>query len=117
MEDAMRGDQPARAPAGIESDLTDSKLVADAKLDRNAFGPLYDRYFDRVFRYCFYRLGDWAEAEDAAGDIFANALAALPKLRDGEREDGFRCWLFTIAHNVVANWRRSRRFEDDLAAA
>jgi RNA polymerase sigma-70 factor, ECF subfamily len=97
--------------------LADAVLVARARGDRTAFAPLYDRYFNPVFRFCFYRVGDWQEAEDAAADVFANVLASLARFREGDRPDGFRCWLFTIARNVVANRRRGRRFDAPLDAA
>ncbi len=45
------------------------------------------------------------EAEDVTSLIFAQALAALPRYRDGV----FRSWLFAIAHNAVANHHRARR--------
>jgi len=114
----MRGEttHPAtdKQPAAA---LADTALVARARDDRAAFAPLYDRYFNPVFRFCFYRVGDWQEAEDAAADVFASVLASLARFQDGDRADGFRCWLFTIARNVVANRRRARRFDAPLDAA
>lgn len=88
------------------STLPDAVLLASAKQDHSAFAPLYDRYFDPIFRFCYYRLGDWHEAEDAAGDVFAKALSNLSHVRADDRADGFRCWLFTIARRVVANRHR-----------
>lgn len=88
--------------------VSDAVLLTRARHDRTDFAPLYDRYFGPIFRFCFYRLGDWQEAEDAAGDIFANALASLDRVRTTDLEDGFRCWLFTIARHVVANRHRER---------
>lgn len=88
------------------STVPDAVLLASAQNDRTAFAPLYARYFDPIFRFCFYRLGDWQEAEDAAGDVFAKALANLGRFRNDGREDGFRCWLFTIARHLVANGHR-----------
>jgi RNA polymerase sigma-70 factor (ECF subfamily) len=84
----------------------DAVLVAHAQHDSRAFEPLYNRYFDSVFRFCCYRLGNWQDAEDACGDIFANALTSLGRFQPDDRADSFRCWLFTIARNVVANRRR-----------
>jgi RNA polymerase sigma-70 factor (ECF subfamily) len=97
-----------RAAQEPVSAIADALHVVRAQHDRRAFEPLYHRYFDPVFRFCFYRLGDWQEAEDATGDIFANALANLARFRPDERDDGFRCWLFTIARNAIANRRRDR---------
>jgi len=81
---------------------SDDVLVAASLTDRQAFGLLYDRYVDAVYRYCYGRLGDREEAEDATSLIFARALAALPTHRGAS----FRSWLFAIAHNVVLNTRR-----------
>ncbi len=91
--------------AGTAEPATDAVLVAHAQHDPRAFAELYDRYFDPVYRYCSVRLGDRAEAEDVTSLIFAQALAALPRYRDG----AFRSWLFAIAHNAVANHHRARR--------
>jgi len=78
---------------------SDDDLVAAAKMDRAAFAPLYRRYVDPIFRYCHRRLGSREAAEDATSIVFAKALAALPRYRDGS----FRSWLFTIAHNTIVN--------------
>jgi RNA polymerase sigma-70 factor (ECF subfamily) len=88
--------------------VTDAALVAAAQVDRTAFASLFDRYWDHVFRFCFYRVGDWQEAEDAASQIFVNALDALGRFQIGERDDTFRCWLFAIAYRVIANTHRHR---------
>jgi RNA polymerase sigma-70 factor (ECF subfamily) len=84
----------------------DRELLAAAQLDPAAFDRLFDRYGDPVLNYCYYRLGTWEEAEDAAQQIFANAFSAVGRFRD--RESGsVRSWLFTIAHHEVANRRRA----------
>jgi RNA polymerase sigma-70 factor, ECF subfamily len=95
----------ARGIAGILD--RDARLVALAKSDPRAFAPLYARYFDPVYRYCYRRLGHPEAAADATSHVFAKALAALP----GYREDApsFRSWLFTIAHNVITDDLRARR--------
>jgi RNA polymerase sigma factor (sigma-70 family) len=85
--------------------VTDDLLVAHAQRDPAAFAPLYETYFDAVYRYCYHRLGSWEAAEDATSQVFTNALTALPRYR-GRHPGSFRAWLFTIAHNVVCNLRR-----------
>jgi RNA polymerase sigma-70 factor, ECF subfamily len=99
----MDKDDPAPAIAGSEA-----LIVAHAQLDPRAFAPLYELYFDAVYRYCYARLGDGQAAEDAASVVFTNALAALPRFRPSGRAGSFRAWLFAIAHNVVANQYRDR---------
>jgi RNA polymerase sigma-70 factor (ECF subfamily) len=84
----------------------DRAAVHAAQLDPRAFDALYRRYLDRVYAYAFYQLGDHHDAEDATERTFLAALAALPGFED--RGSTFRAWLFRIAHNTVANARRSR---------
>ena len=90
--------------------VTDSLLVARAQRDPAAFAPLYEEYFDPVYRYCYHRLGSWEAAEDATSVIFTNVLAALPRYRPRDRSGSFRSWLFTIAHHVVVNQARADRY-------
>ena len=99
--DRARG-RAAAPPA--DTDLAD---VRAAQRDRRAFAALYRRYVGRVYSYAFYQLADHHDAEDATERTFLAALAAI----DGFRDEGasFRAWLFRIAHNTIANSRRSRR--------
>ena len=100
----MSAEPARRRAAAVDPDL---EAVRAAQRDRAAFGPLYRRYIDRVYGYCFYLLGDHHDAEDATERTFAAALAAI----DGFRDEGatFRAWLFRIAHNQLANALRTRR--------
>jgi len=103
--------EPPRAPVG------DADLVAAARVDRRAFAPLYERYCDDLLRYCFYCLGDWDDAADAAQQVFTNAMAGLSHFTD--RDDSFRPWLFRIAHNEVCTRQQqhSRRPQRPLLDA
>ena len=99
-----------RRPGGVgrtaADAAVDAALVAAAQRDPAAFDRLYDRFADPVLNYCYYRLGAWEEAEDAAQQIFASAYAALHRFCD--RDGSFRSWLFTVAHHEVANRQRGR---------
>ena len=90
--------------AAVADPAGEAALMARARHDRRAFAPLYDRYADRVYRYCFRRLGTREAAEDATSLVFAKALAALPGYRGGSAA----AWLFAIAHNVCVNAVRRR---------
>lgn len=87
-------------------DDDDAVLVARAQRDREAFALLYDRYLDRIYRYCYRRLGSRETAEDATSAVFTKALTALGTYQ--ARPGGFRAWIFTIAHNVVTDVYRDR---------
>lgn len=108
-----------------EDTVSSAEREEDAALARRAgfgeaeaFGVLYDRYVDAVYRYVFYRVRNEAEAEDVTSDVFMRALRAIPKY---EPRQAFLAWLYRIARNAVID--RSRRqaarqqvsFEDALA--
>ena len=86
------------------------------KGDSAAFGALYDRYVEAVYRYVFYRVRNDADAEDLVSDVFMRALKAIPRY---EPRVAFLAWLYRIARNaVIDRARRSRTqisFEDALA--
>jgi len=86
------------------------------KGDAAAFGALYDRYVEAVYRYVFYRVRNDADAEDLVSDVFMRALRAIPRY---EPRVAFLAWLYRIARNaVIDRARRSRiqiSFEDALA--
>ncbi len=92
-------------------------LVRRAKAgDRDAFGALYDRYVDYVYRYAFYRLREVEDAEDVTGETFHRALTAMPRF---EARRPFLAFLYTIARNVVVDRVRREKprasFEDAMA--
>jgi len=91
---------------GERIDVNDDEvLAARAREHPAAFAPLYRRYAQPIYRYCYRRLGTRELAEDATSQVFTKALAAMPRYRG----DAFRAWLFTIAHHVVADVYRRRR--------
>jgi RNA polymerase sigma-70 factor (ECF subfamily) len=115
MGTALSSPPSQNSPEALGSQDQDARLVALAKTDPRAFAPLYARYFDPVYRYCYRRLGHREAAADATAQIFAKALAALPGYRDDA--PSFRSWLFAIAHNAIADVLRARRPAAPLAAA
>jgi RNA polymerase sigma-70 factor, ECF subfamily len=89
-------------------------LIAAAKDDPAAFGRLYDRYLQPVYRYLYSRLGDAHSAEDVTSQTFIAAYEALPKYRE---QGQFTAWLFRIARSKMNDHFRRNRYEVELEAA
>jgi len=81
-------------------------LVERAKSDPEAFGVLYQEYVDRIYSYIYYRVSNHHDAEDLTARTFQQALSHIKRYK--HQGVPFSAWLYRIAHNVVANWYRSR---------
>lgn len=91
----------------------DSELVERARSgDRAAYGRLYERYFDPIFRYLRLRLEREADAEDLAATVFLRAYQSLAGYR--ERGWPFSAYLYRIARHALADHYRARRAEHSL---
>jgi RNA polymerase sigma-70 factor (ECF subfamily) len=89
-------------------DVSETDLVTRAQDgDAAAFGRLYERYMDQIYRYVYYRVSDRDEAEDLTETIFMKAWEALPRFRS--QGATFRAWLYRIAHNAVIDRHRTRK--------
>ncbi len=76
--------------------------------DREAFGLLIRRHYDRIFRMGWRLTGTQADAEDLAHDI----MAALPaKLRSYRGEAKFTTWLYRVTLNAATDSaRKAQRY-------
>jgi RNA polymerase sigma-70 factor (ECF subfamily) len=72
--------------------------------NESTLSSLYEEYYDKIARYAYVRIGDRAEAEDIAGDVFLRALDSLKSYK--ERGVPMKAWLFRIAHNLVIDYFR-----------
>ena len=74
--------------------------------DAEAFGELVCRYGPRVVGYFCKQLGDRAEAEDLAQDVFLRLYRSRDRYQP---RASFATWLFHITQNVARNALRYRR--------
>ena len=89
-------------PGGQDDDA--ALAVRASKGESAAFGVLYDRHVEAVYRYVYYRVRNDAEAEDLTSDVFMRALKAMPKY---EPRQAYLAWLYRIARNAIID--RARR--------
>ncbi|MCU7730160.1 sigma-70 family RNA polymerase sigma factor [Actinoplanes sp. KI2] len=76
--------------------------------EAEAFGLIYDRYMDTVFRFVYFRVGNRQLAEDLTSDTFLRALKRIGSFTWQGRDLG--AWLVTIARNLVADHFKSGRY-------
>lgn len=90
----------------VHDDL--SLIEATLQGQTSAFGQLVQKYQDRLFNSLVYALGDPEEAKDVLQEAFVQALL---KLESFHQCSSFYTWLYRIAFNIVASWRRRKRLD------
>lgn len=97
---------------GLEGhDSSDEALMRSFSLGNQAsFDQLFERYRRRVFTYLLHQVGGRAPAEDLFQEIFLRVIRSRATYQP---QGSFRSWLFTIAHNALADARRRDGVRDE----
>jgi sigma-70-like protein len=108
-----QAEAPASAPDTAAASATEAAEDRDRALvdraragDTGAFEMLVRRYQGWVFTLAVRMLGDRAEAEDMAQEIFLKAYRGLKRFKGASR---FSTWLYTIANHHCLNQLEARR--------
>ena len=119
--DGVRAKLPATSEdepdAEVEAEHAEMWQLVQAARDGDgeAFGRLYDRYVDAVFRFIYYRVNDRALAEDFTSETFLRALRRISGVSYQGRDIG--AWFMTIARNIVFDHVKSARFRLETTTA
>ncbi len=105
------------AMAKLVERTEDNDLVLRAKTQAEALGRLYEMYYERIFRFCVYRLFNKEIAEDVTSAVFLHVARGIRSFK-GRSEQDFRNWLYAIAANQAnAYIRKTSRRKKLLAEA
>ena len=81
--------------------------------DGKAYGELYQRYLDEIYRYVFYRVAkNHLEAEDLTQNVFIKAWEVI---LDNKTENyHFRALVYRIARNLTIDRWRTQKTEQSF---
>jgi RNA polymerase sigma-70 factor, ECF subfamily len=95
------------------TEISDNVLVKRTRQGYgNAFGELYDRYFDQLYRYVYFRVSNRHDAEDLTETVFLRTLEAI--LNKKKNIKNFKAWLFRSAHNILVDHYRTQKYHADI---
>lgn len=101
------GAERMQPPLEVRESSDERRLVAQAKSgSSSAFGQLYDRHRQRIYRTTFNILRQQQDAEDAVQRCFQRAFTNLARFRG---DSTFSTWLTRIAINEALMMLRQRR--------
>lgn len=85
-------------------------IVENARrLDKDALATLCDIYYDKVFYYIFSVCKDRSLAEDLTNETFIRVVNKI-----SSNKTNFQSWLFTIARNVLNDFFRRKKHEQNV---
>ena len=85
------------------------EILERSRSDARAFGVLYERYFDRIFRFIHRQTDDVDLAADLCSQTFLNALKNVGKYQF--RGVPVSAWFYKIASNEVNKHFRKHKDE------
>lgn len=95
-------------------DTNETEILAACRAGRlDQFTELYDRYFESIYRFVYYKTYHTPTAEDLTSLVFLKALENIGKFRAGS----FSSWLYRIARNTVIDHYRTKKFESSVEDA
>ena len=71
--------------------------------EKQLFGQLVEKYYDDVFRFCYYQTGDEHTAYDCTQETFYHLMRFLDNYRE---RNHFKSYLIRIALNVCRDYFR-----------
>lgn len=87
--------------------MSEQELILNCqKGDSSAFSELYNNYFEKIYRFIYYKTTHKETCEDITSLTFTKALE---KINSFDSSSGyFSAWLYKIARNNIADYYRSR---------
>lgn len=83
------------------------------EFDPAAFGEIYERYYDGVYKYISFKTGNQSDVEDLTEETFLKAMVSIDQYTF--RGVAFSAWLYAIARNcVIDSYRRRSARGNDL---
>lgn len=112
---------PERHMTDHEAGLNEEQLVellqrAQKEGDSEAFGELYRRYANRIYRYLLSKTGNVALAEDLTAEVFVRLIERIGQYTIAPRDNIaiFSAWLYRIAHNLMIDEMRKHQRHTSL---
>ncbi len=93
---------------GFEHSVDQERLwIEQSKIDTKAFEPIYNKYYDLIFRFLMRRTDDDTLAADLCSQTFFKALSNIKKFE--WRGTSIGPWLYQIASNELKKHFRNRK--------
>ncbi len=89
--------------------MTDLQLIEKYKSwDINAFGEIYEKYVNQIYRFVYLKVSSKQTAEDIVSEAFMKCLNSLESF-DPKSESSLKSWIYTVSYNLVKDYYRTKK--------
>src|SRR5437899_2687904 len=92
------------------SEIEKSVIQQAKQGNEQAFGQLYELYFEKIYKFIFFRVSHKEIDEDLAEEVFIKAWTSIKTVK----EESFSGWLYQIAKNKVIDHYRQKKTIIDI---
>ena len=86
---------------------SEKQLIELSKADSRYFAPIYEKYYEQIFRFVYKRMNGLDEANDITSQVFLKTLINLKKYKHTGAP--FVSWVYRIALNEVNQYYRDKK--------
>tara|TARA_A100000171_G_C2138119_1_gene152114 strand:- start:5378 stop:5956 length:579 start_codon:yes stop_codon:yes gene_type:complete len=96
------------ATENINADaISENELIEWSKKDHRYFEPIYEKYYEPIFRLIMCRVQDEEVTKDITSNVFCKALVNLDKYKF--QGLSFSSWLYRLALNSCYDYFRTQK--------
>ena len=89
-------------------DELSQNILKAQKGDKAAFGAIYELFYERIYRYCYFNTRKRELALDICQETFVRAWQGLPKFAM-YKGGSLQAFLFRIARNLIIDNHRKKK--------
>lgn len=85
----------------VNHEICENNIMVDE------FAGIYEIYYERVFKYIFYRVDEQYMAEELCSEVFERIITKYNSFSGNELTRD--SWVFTIARNTITDYYRKKK--------
>ncbi len=87
-----------------DQELT-AKVLAAKQGSEQAFSQLYDAFFEKIYKFIYFRVNHKEIAEDLTEEVFIKSWTRIATVQ----AESFGGWLYSIAKNIIIDYYRQKK--------
>lgn len=105
----IRGNQTLQKRNALSTHLDEKHLLTRTRAgDTEAFSPIVEEYYPRIYTHILGRVKDPEATKDLAQETWLRAFRAIQRFRG---ESSLYSWLYRIAENVCTDYFRNQKHD------